>query len=340
MKLLVTGATGFLGSYLVPELLNDGHKITALVRKSVLDIPDIAILRGDITKRGLGLEHKLAVLAIDAIVHCAGEVSFANKDKALVRKVNLVGTSNVADLAASLGVPLYHISTVYVCGDYKNTFTPGMLDVNQGFNNFYEESKYQAERLLASNRWPVLTYTIIRPSILVGDSIVKGIPPLMGFYAGIRGIYLAKRWLEHTMALPPIQPVIRLRADPDATLNMIPVDLAAKQIGYIIRTRPLGTHHVVNLNPPLIKDVLEAASKAIGAKIIAEKVFAPNPAEQLVAQMAGRLMPYLQGEASFESRAPVSLRGDIAEWEAVQCNGLSQDFIEQTTRKFLLDGTK
>lgn len=328
MKLLVTGASGFLGRYLVPELISAGHEVTVLIRKTEYLTGGVRLLKGDVTNPVIFDGH---LPNLDGIVHCAGVVSFGNKDRELSHQVNTMGTYNVANLADARGLILWHISTAYVCGDYQGVFKPEMLMVDQGFKNFYEKSKYLAEEMLRT-KFQEIDCKIIRPSILVGDSQVKGIPPLMGFYSGVRGVFLAKKWFERSMKLPPIDPEFRLQADPEATLNMIPVDLAAKQIAWLITSRANGTFHVVNLGPPKIKDVLAASGKAIGAIITPVKEFDANPAEKMIGQMAGRILPYLQGEPAFEVSWPVGKSG-------AGCYGLGRDFIEQTTRKFLLNGS-
>lgn len=79
MKILVTGGTGFLGSHLVPLLLQAGHEVRLLGRSPPrnADRPGLTFLRGDLRNREV---LKSAVQDIDAIYHLAGKVSFRDID--------------------------------------------------------------------------------------------------------------------------------------------------------------------------------------------------------------------------------------------------------------------
>ncbi len=330
MRVLISGASGHLGSHLVPELLKDGHQVVALVHQTRLSTPGVEFIQGDITQPHFGLDQRherLWAHAPDAIVQCAGVVSFKLKDRALLTNVNVGGALNTAAYARQLGVPLYHISTVYVCGDFKGAMLPDDLDMGQCHRNEYERSKFTAEILL--RRQHDLQVTVIRLSILVGDARVVGIPPLNGLYSGIRGVYLAKRWFERTMALPPIKPSFRLHGDPSATLNIIPVDIAARQVADLVTQNAHGSYYVINPHPPLVREVVCAAGNAIGAEIEMCTDFKPNPAEVLIGKLLSDVLPYLQGEPGFTTGPRNSFPFSAT------CDGLRQDFIEATTRQFL-----
>src|SRR5215204_844110 len=74
MKILVTGATGFIGNHLVHRLVRDGHSVVALVRnrEKAKDLPPVEILEGDLSL----FENPRTVLpACDAVIHLAGVVA-------------------------------------------------------------------------------------------------------------------------------------------------------------------------------------------------------------------------------------------------------------------------
>lgn len=320
MKILLTGATGTLGSYLFRELLRDGHQVYPLVHRKPVEDGGIYLV-GDVTIPGLGIER---IPKIDALVHAAGLVSFHKRDTAALRTVNVGGTQHAADLARKLNIPLFHISTAYVCGDHKGDMGADDLDAGQKHRNEYETSKFRAETVIKS--MPGLTWTIIRPSILVGDSKVVGIPPLHGLYLAARAGYLVKRWLERTLGLPGLVPQLRLRADPDATLNLIPVDVAARQIADLVHSGQTGVHYAVNPQPPTVRQVCDEAGAALGAKIVPTLEFDPNPAERVLERLLKDLLPYLQGEPVFQGTAssPVATSGIIP-----------PGFVKMTTQLFL-----
>jgi long-chain acyl-CoA synthetase len=88
------------------------------------------------------------------------------------RSINLEGTRRMLELAARArqrGVleRYAHISTAYVAGTHAGRFSEHDLDLGQGFHNSYEQSKFEAEQLVRS--WHEIPFTIMRPSIVVGD---------------------------------------------------------------------------------------------------------------------------------------------------------------------------
>jgi nucleoside-diphosphate-sugar epimerase len=104
-------------------------------------------------------------------VHSAASVSFTLPlDEA--RAVNLEGTRRMLEFAHLAqergGLDRYgQVSTAYVAGTHSGRFAETDLDVGQEFNNSYEQSKFEAERLVRSH--PELPYRVMRPSIVVGD---------------------------------------------------------------------------------------------------------------------------------------------------------------------------
>jgi thioester reductase-like protein len=193
---LLTGATGFLGMALLARYLErtDRH-VCALVRatnqreanariKRVLEClfgsnhsygERVVAVRGDLTRPSLGLRGRQRdhlAERIGEVVHGAASVSFALELDAS-RAVNVEGTKRVLEFAehcqARGGVRRFsYISTAYVAGEHTGCFSEDDLDVGQRFRNPYEQSKFEAERLLSQwrGRLPV---TVLRPSIIVGE---------------------------------------------------------------------------------------------------------------------------------------------------------------------------
>ena len=324
MRILLSGASGTLGRYLTMAFLEDGHQIYALMHRKESMVGPVTYVKGDVTLSSFGIQGP--VPKVDAILNAAGLVSFANSARSALEQVNAVGALNAAELARGLGIPFFHISTAYVCGDHKGVFTANDLDLGQNHRNEYERSKFQAELVIRAEQ--DLTWTIFRPSILVGDSKVSGIPPLHGLYLGVRGVYLTKRWLERKLALPALDPELRIRADPCATMNLIPVDIAARQIADLILKSEPGTYPIINTQPPTITEICAGASAALGAKIIPCLAFEPNPGERMLERLVRDLLPYLQGE-------PVFAANPACPSPASQV--IPPGFVEQTARLFLLN---
>jgi thioester reductase-like protein len=193
---LLTGATGFVGMEVLARYLErSGRRIVTLVRSaddraarervdSVLENlfgtrakehqGRIDTYAADLTSSGLGLDPGLRrQLAgrVTTIVHSAASVSFTLPlDEA--RAINVEGTKRMLEFAdearESGGLDRYgHVSTAYVAGTHDGRFAESDLDLGQAFRNTYERSKFEAEQLVRSRDG--LPFTIMRPSIVVGD---------------------------------------------------------------------------------------------------------------------------------------------------------------------------
>jgi len=239
----LTGATGLLGSYLTKILLEDGNKVYALARSKnnkpalqrVVDIlnfwdettlkryrSNLIVFEGDITKEGLGLEKshiRTLKNEVEEIFHCAAAIEF-NWPIEEIRKVNVEGTKNLLNLALTLKnlKKTNHISTVYVCGTHKGTFSENDLDVSQSFNTTYEQSKFESEKAINQYRNKGLWVDIFRPPIVVGESISG---------KTIQFKHLYQFWRVCSMAIFDILPL------PDGKIYITSVDLTAQAI-YLI----------------------------------------------------------------------------------------------------------
>jgi thioester reductase-like protein len=193
---LITGATGFVGMEVLARYLErSDRQIFALVRaqddEAARERIDgvmanlfgsrakrysdrVRAVAGELTEPGLGLGlRRSRALAdeVSTIVHSAASVSFALPLHE-AREINLEGSRRMlefAELASERGgLERYgHVSTAYVAGTHDGRFCEADLDVGQGFNNSYEQSKFEAEKLVREH--PDLPVTVMRPSIVVGD---------------------------------------------------------------------------------------------------------------------------------------------------------------------------
>ncbi|MFZ0089569.1 MAG: SDR family oxidoreductase [Solirubrobacteraceae bacterium] len=193
---LLTGATGFVGMELLQRYLErTDRSIITLVRadtaagaRARIDAVlanlfgvagrahrgRVEAVAADMCKPDLGLspeQREHIAQRVTTIVHSAASVSFTlDLDEA--RQINLEGTRRMLELAELTqecgGLDCYgHISTAFVAGTHEGGFAERDLDLGQSFHNSYERSKFEAEQLVQSHR--DLPYTILRPSIVVGD---------------------------------------------------------------------------------------------------------------------------------------------------------------------------
>ena len=193
---LITGTTGFVGMELLARYLErSDRRVIALVRAGSVESARARVdavlenlfgdcagkhrhrveaVPADMTAPGMGIERSVRerlAEQVRTIVHSAASVSFTLPIEE-AREINLEGTRRMLDFAelaqARGGLDRYgHISTAFVAGTHTGGFCERDLDVGQSFHNTYERSKFEAEQLVRSRT--ELPFTIMRPSIVVGD---------------------------------------------------------------------------------------------------------------------------------------------------------------------------
>jgi thioester reductase-like protein len=280
-NILITGSTGFLGSYLLKRFLDDEDIApVVLVRgangrtaaQRVADtlsyfykepelavfIKRIRIVQGDILSRGLGIspqERRYLAENLDEIYHSAAMAEF-RVPLEKIRKSNVDGTRNILDLAAECGRSgrfhrFNHISTVYIAGNAKGVFREDMLDLGQDFKNTYERSKFEAEVLVNKYGATGLKTSIFRPSIITGDSS-------KGKTSNFRMLYQPLHFFAANLFRD-------VPGNADTEANLIPVDTAADMI-YLISRRDSsgGTYHIVNNSTVKVGRFFGMASEYFG----------------------------------------------------------------------------
>ncbi|MCR5808551.1 MAG: amino acid adenylation domain-containing protein [Clostridiales bacterium] len=192
-RVLLAGATGFLGSHVFKKLLERGVPVVALCRSGELD-PDtrlrammayyfdsplddeisrlVKTCDADITSEGL--DELLKDERIDTIINCAACVKHFAKDD-IIERINVGGVINLIELAKAKNARFIQISTLSVAGeDVDNAIDPSfrlpenMLDFGQDISNKYVHSKYMAEKAVLEAIDEGLDAKIIRVGNLMG----------------------------------------------------------------------------------------------------------------------------------------------------------------------------
>ena len=200
VKVLVTGATGFVGKAVIEDLLSESYEVKALVRQSSESLPLIVeqVVVGDLADFNLGHSGDLvrkAFTDVDVIVHAAARVHIMRDDifdpLAQFRKVNRDATLLLARLAAESGIKRFvFLSSIKVNGENTRPgkpFTPDDVNIP---DDPYGLSKYEAEQgLLSLAKETEIEVVIIRPPLVYGPG-VKG------------NFYSIMKWMNKSLPLP------------------------------------------------------------------------------------------------------------------------------------------
>ena len=173
--ILVTGGTGFLGAYIIKNLIEKGHSVRAIRRSSALPFfipPDIfrkvEWVTGDVLDM-VSLDD--AMKGIQTIIHSAAIVSFTRDMRSLMYQVNVEGTANVVNAALENRVErLIHISSIAALGrtTHEETVNEEKKWENNKNNTHYAISKHEAEMHVYRGFAEGLEGLILNPSTILG----------------------------------------------------------------------------------------------------------------------------------------------------------------------------
>jgi len=284
--ILLTGATGLLGAYLLRDLLGAGFHVAVVTRRSRLATPEQrieeimrrwesqagytwprpVIFAGDLTHAHLGLD-KAAVDWIgqhcDTLLHNGASVSFAQDRYGDPWRSNVEGVEHVLELCHETGIRNYHhVSTAYVCGLRQGLIAEHDLDLGQDFSNDYERSKIAGEKLIRKDGF-IEPPTVYRPSIIIGDSQTGYTTTFHGFYAPLRlGHAMFKRIIREEVDIDPLQEALQLTGN--ERKHLVPVDWVSRLITHILlHPEHCGkTYHLVPGEPVTVEVMREAMVRA------------------------------------------------------------------------------
>lgn len=172
MKVLVTGATGFVGQKLIDYLLEQGLDVRAIVRnptKAEALNKRVEVVKGDVTDLDSLVQ---STKNIDSVFHLAGVVGYSKAQRTEMERVNVQGTQNVIDAMTKNKVQkLLHFSSVVAVGA---SFTPESLNEESPFNLHhldlgYFETKLAAEiKVKEAYKQGKIDTVIVNPSTIYG----------------------------------------------------------------------------------------------------------------------------------------------------------------------------
>ncbi|MCF6158300.1 MAG: NAD-dependent epimerase/dehydratase family protein [wastewater metagenome] len=360
--ILVTGSTGFLGSYLARELFEIGYHLKLLMRKradvqgkeripevfpALTGIPcgmfndRIEVIEGDVCDISLGLDRETYLRlanSVDEVFHCAAATKFGTTEDSILVNTNVYGTEHIFLFCLSNKLKrLHYISTAYVAGTRRERVFEHELEKRQSFNNTYEKSKFEAERFLGQfTKKHGIPVTIYRPSIIIGDSRTGFTKNYDNIYAFGKGLNRYKNYEMRARNRRFINGInyrtpLRVPGDKYSTLNLVPVDYVTRAIIEISAQKKSinSTFHMVNPSPPTLGELAEWMKTIFSirkVKIVPLNEFQLSPHtrhEKLLLQGTKALLPYMFGEPYFDSTGTRNLlRGT-----GIECPLITQEFV-------------
>ncbi|MDG5788356.1 SDR family NAD(P)-dependent oxidoreductase [Evansella sp. AB-P1] len=276
MNILITGGTGFVGSTLVKKLLEDQHHVYILARSqkkvekllqslSSKQLKFLNIIEGDLSLENVGLSKqtlKDLTGTIDAVYHSAAFLSFDEEDREKLFHINVNGTKNLLNVSKTLGIQKFiHVSTAYTLGESTQGYEELYPIESTSFVNSYEESKCVAEHV-------VMTYkdhfdvTIMRPGIVIGDSITGEADTTFGLYGVLRAVELLKK--RATRLNEASGMVYRLLVDKTKVSHLVPVDYISSLLALgLLYGKKNTIYNLVNPTPPSNELVIDSIKEGL-----------------------------------------------------------------------------
>jgi NAD(P)-dependent dehydrogenase (short-subunit alcohol dehydrogenase family) len=282
MAYFVTGATGFIGRFLIEQLLARDGDIHVLVREQSQARLDELVDRwsqrdgavggrirpvvGDLQKPRLGLsDERLAELRgeVEHFFHLAAIYDMTASAE-VNETLNIGGTRNAVELANALEAGcLHHISSVAVAGLHKGLFREDMFDEGQKLPSPYHRTKFESEKI--AREQASVPWRVYRPAIVVGHSQSGEMDKIDGPYYFFKAIQIVRHWL------PEWVPLVGLEL---GYTNIVPVDFVARAIDHIAHQPGLDRQafHLTSPKSQRSGDVLNTFARAAHAPHMAIRI--------------------------------------------------------------------
>ncbi|HET9161568.1 MAG TPA: SDR family oxidoreductase, partial [Caulobacteraceae bacterium] len=272
MGYFVTGGTGFLGRYLVSQLLARKGSIHVLVRKGSekkfeaiaakmgWDRKRVVPVAGDLAKPKLGLsaaQIKALTGKVTHVFHLAA-IYDLSADAGSQKVANIEGTRHAIELATAIKAGCFHhTSSIAAAGLYPGVFREDMFAEAEGLDRDpYFRTKHDSEGLV--RKTCKIPYRIFRPSFVVGHTQTGEMDKIDGPY------YLFTLIKKIRQTLPQWMPTLGIEG---GRMNLVPVDYVVAAMDHIAHKRGLdgGCFHLVDPEPMRIGEVMNVFCRAAHA---------------------------------------------------------------------------
>ncbi len=268
MAYFVTGGTGFIGRFLIDNLLKRKGTIHVLVRKDSMkkfealakqrgwDRKRVLPVAGEMTAPKCGLSAaQLRALSgkVKHFFHLAAIYDMAAKPDAM-HAANIDGTRNALDLAVAIDAGCFHhTSSIAAAGMYPGVFREDMFEEAEGLDDPYLRTKHESEGLVRAEKR--IRWRIYRPGMVVGHSKTGEIDKIDGPY------YFFTFLKKLRQALPPWMPTLGIEG---GRVNIVPVDFVADAMDHIAHKPRLDGHcfHLTDPEPLRVGEAMNTFARA------------------------------------------------------------------------------